>query len=77
MSARLFLGLRKEQCGVLIMDDDYVYIQVKLYLKPGQTPESIQEIVSECDYNFSHKEIIETEIRDIIDLQTSRAPEGN
>ena len=38
-------------------DDTYVYINVKLYLKPGQTEESIQEIIQELDYEFNHEEI--------------------
>jgi hypothetical protein len=45
--------------------DEYVYVSVKLYLKPGQTKDSIQDIVSEMDYSFSHDQIIETEIREI------------
>ena len=47
------------------MTDEYVYVSVKLYLKPGQTKDSIQDIVSEMDYSFSHDQIIETEIREI------------
>lgn len=53
------------------MEDTYVYISVKLYLKDGQTEESIQEIVSEMDYNFTHDDIVETEIVDILDMQIS------
>jgi len=49
--------------------EDYVYLKVRLVLKPGQTQESIQEIVSECDYGFTHEEIVETEIIDIHDFQ--------
>ena len=30
-----------------IMEDTYVYVSVKLYLKPGA---DIQEVVQECDY---------------------------
>ena len=48
---------------------EYVYIKVKLYLKPGQTEESVQEIVSEADYSFTHDQIIDTEITDIHDMQ--------
>ena len=51
------------------MDDTYVYITVKLYLKPGQTEDSIQEIIQECDYSFVHDDIIEHEIVEIIDTQ--------
>ena len=46
-------------------DSEYVYVSAKLLLKPGQTRESIQEIVSEMDYSFSHEQIIEHEIREI------------
>ena len=52
-----------------MMDDTYVYISVKLYLNPGQTEDSIQEIVQECDYSFAHDEIREHEIVDILDHQ--------
>tara|TARA_R100000700_G_scaffold19591_1_gene26253 strand:+ start:928 stop:1110 length:183 start_codon:yes stop_codon:yes gene_type:complete len=45
----------------------YVYIKVKLYLKEGQTEDSIQDIVQEMDYDFDHDEIVDTEIKDIID----------
>jgi hypothetical protein len=51
------------------MDDTYVYITVKLYLKPGQTEDSIQGIIQECDYSFAHDDIIEHEIIEIIDTQ--------
>ena len=51
------------------MEDTYVYISVKLYLKEGQTEDSIQEIVSEMDYSFSHDDVVEHEIVDIIDTQ--------
>ncbi len=50
-------------------NENYVYIKVKLTLKEDQTEESIQEIVSEMDYDFSHREIIDLEIKDIIDYQ--------
>ena len=50
-------------------NENYVYIKVKLTLKQDQTEESIQEIVSEMDYDFSHREIIDFEIKDIIDYQ--------
>ena len=48
------------------MEDTYVYVSVKLYLKPGA---DIQEVVQECDYHFTHDDIIETEIVDILDTQ--------
>ena len=51
------------------MDDTYVYISVKLYLNPGQSEGSIQEIVQECEYSFVHDEICEHEIVDILDYQ--------
>ena len=48
------------------MDDTYVYVSVKLYLKPGA---DVQEVVQECEYKFTHEDILETEIVDIIDTQ--------
>mgnify|MGYP001445844947 CR=1 FL=1 len=51
------------------MEDTYVYLSVKLYLKDGQTEDTIQEIIQDCDYHFAHSEIIEHEIKDIIDMQ--------
>jgi len=51
------------------MDDTYVYVAVKLYLKPGQTEDSIQDIIQECDYDFVHDDITEHEIVEIIDTQ--------
>ena len=51
------------------MIDEYVYVLVKLDLKPGQSLDSVQEIVQECDYRFEHDEIIGTEITDIYDSQ--------
>ena len=47
------------------MKDNYVYVLVKLNLKPGQSEDSVQEIVSEADYSFAHEQITETEIIDI------------
>ena len=52
--------------GVMTMEDTYVYVSVKLYLKPGA---AIQKVVQECDYSFKHEDIIETEIVDILDTQ--------
>ena len=49
--------------------EEYVYVSVKLYLKDGQTEDSIQEIVQEMDYSFSHPDIEEHEIIDILDIQ--------
>ncbi len=51
------------------LNENYVYIKVKLTLKQDQTEESIQDIVSEIDYGFYHNEIVEHEIKDIIDYQ--------
>ena len=51
------------------MDDTYVYVAVKLYLKPDQSEDSIQEIIQEMDYSFVHDDIIEHEIIEIIDTQ--------
>ena len=52
-----------------IDNDNYVYIKVKLSLQPGQTEDSVQEIVSELDYSFAHSQIVDTEITDIHDMQ--------
>jgi hypothetical protein len=51
------------------MEDTYVYVSVKLYLKGSQTESSIQEIVQEMDYSFSHENIIDHAIMDILDTQ--------
>tara|TARA_R110001606_G_scaffold45770_6_gene118412 strand:- start:2358 stop:2531 length:174 start_codon:yes stop_codon:yes gene_type:complete len=51
------------------MEDNYVYISVKLTLKQGQTEESIQEIVADTDYSFNHEQIIGTEIMGVLDTQ--------
>ena len=59
------------------MDDTYVYVSVKLYLKSGQTDESIQEIVQEMDYRFVHDDIIEHEIKEILDTQIPRKKESD
>ena len=55
------------------MDDTYIYLSVKLYLKSGQTEDSIQEIVQDMDYNFHHDDIVEYEIVDITDTQIPEA----
>lgn len=52
-----------------MVDDTYVYVSVKLYLEDGQTEDSIQEIIQELDYSFSHKQIKDHEIKDIMDFQ--------
>ena len=52
-----------------IDNENYVYIKVKLSLQPGQTEDSVQEIVSEMDYSFAHSQIVDTEITDIHDMQ--------
>ena len=44
------------------MEDTYVYVSVKLYLKDGQTEESIQEVIQDMDYSFEHDDIIDHEI---------------
>jgi hypothetical protein len=51
------------------MDDTYVYVSVKLYLKEEQTEDSIQEIIMDMDYSFAHDDIISHEIIDILDCQ--------
>jgi len=51
------------------MEDTYVYVSVKLYLKNGQTEDSIQEVVMDMDYSFEHDEITGHEIIDILDTQ--------
>ena len=51
------------------MEDTYVYISVKICLEPGQTEESIQEIVQDMDCSFDHPQIVEHEIVDILDSQ--------
>ena len=53
----------------VIDDENYIYVKVKLYLHPGQTEDSVQEIVSEMDYSFAHSQIVHTEITDIADMQ--------
>jgi len=51
------------------MEDTYVYISVKLYLKDGQTKDSIQEVVQDLNYSFEHNDILQHEIVDILDTQ--------
>ena len=51
------------------MDDTYAYIKVKIYFKEGQTEQTIDDIVSTCDYNFNHEEIIDHEIMEVYDVQ--------
>ena len=43
--------------------NDVVYFTVRVEMLPDS---DVQEIVSECDYSFSHPQIVETEIVDII-----------
>jgi hypothetical protein len=38
-----------------------VFVNVKIIVKPDA---DIQEIISECDYEFIHDDIVETEIVD-------------
>jgi len=42
-----------------------VYIQVALYLECDADEETIQEIVSEMDYEFQHPMIQDTKIKEI------------
>ena len=42
--------------------NDVVYLTVRVEVLPDS---DVQEIVSECDYSFSHSQIVETEIVDI------------
>ena len=43
--------------------NDVVYFTVRVEVLPDS---DVQEIVSECDYSFSHSQIVETEVVDII-----------
>ncbi len=51
------------------MEDTYVYVSVKLYLKHGQTEDSIREIIQDMDYSFEYDDITDHEIVDILDFQ--------
>lgn len=53
----------------------YVYLSVKLYLENGQTEDSINEIVQDLDYYFSHDQITDYEIVDIVDIHLSTSRE--
>ena len=59
------------------MEDTYVYVSVKLYLNGEQTEDSIQEIIQDMDYSFTHDDIAEHEIVDIIDMQIDNYTEEN
>ena len=59
------------------MDDTYVYIRAKLYLKDGQTKSSINKVVEEMDCSFTHDDIVEYEIVDIVDTQIPEAENDN
>ena len=48
------------------MDDNYVYLSVKVYLQPGADP---HDVIAECDYSFSHEEIVDTEIMEVLDTK--------
>lgn len=50
------------------MSDDYVYLKVKLMLKPGNTEEDVLKIVEDVDYSFKHDQITDHEIIDIHDI---------
>ena len=64
------------------MEDTYVYVSVKLYLKNGATlkqcadlgEDYIQKVIQEMDYSFEHDDIIEHEIIDILDVQMPVVP---
>ena len=64
------------------MEDTYVYVSVKLYLKNGATlkqcadrgEDYIQKVIQEMDYSFEHDDIIEHEIVDILDVQMPTIP---
>jgi hypothetical protein len=66
------------------MEDTYVYVSVKLYLKDGATQEQcsdqgldyIQKVIQEMDYSFEHEDIIEHEIVDILDVQMPVRPQS-
>ena len=58
------------------MDDSYVYVSVKLYLSEGQTEDSLQEIIQEMDYSFTHDDIVGHEIIDILDVQLPEEDSG-
>ena len=47
--------------------NDVVYLTVRVEVLPDS---DVQEIVSECDYSFSHSQIVGTEIVDILDSGT-------
>tara|TARA_B100000579_G_C22824072_1_gene852147 strand:- start:1748 stop:2017 length:270 start_codon:yes stop_codon:yes gene_type:complete len=52
------------------MEDTYVYVKVKLYLKQGQTEESIKSIIEDLDYSFFHEQIESYELMsDPLDIQ--------
>lgn len=55
--------------------DNYVYVSVKLYLKEGQSEESIHEVVQDMDYSFDHEQIVDHEIVDIMDTQYEEQPD--
>ena len=55
--------------------EEYVYIKVKLYLKEGQTEDTVQEIIQDVDYSFVHDEVTGTEIIDIHDMQIGGSDE--
>lgn len=49
----------------MIFHDDKIPVQivVTLWLRDGC---DVQEVIAEMDYDFLHKDILDTEIRDII-----------
>ena len=58
------------------MEDTYAYISIKLYLKDGQTKESVEDIVSEMDMNFKHDQIKNYDFYKIIDTQIPSKKSG-
>ena len=51
------------------MEDTYVYVAVKLYLKDGQTQDSIENILEEMEVSIDHDQITENEVGWVIDTQ--------
>ncbi len=52
-----------------INDNDISYVTVKIVHKKGQ---DIQDIISDCDYNFSHQDIIDTEILEVWEVYSDK-----
>lgn len=43
-----------------------VLVQVAIWMKPSA---EVQDVLADCDYSFDHEDILETEIRDIQEVQ--------